>query len=879
VGHEPRATYRVQLHAGFTFDDAAALADYLRDLGVSHLYCSPYLQAAPGSTHGYDVVDHAHLNVELGGAEGHARLAAALHAHGLGQIVDVVPNHMAVAGRDNAWWWDVLENGPASRYAAYFDIDWDPPEAKLRHTVLVPILGDHYGRVLEAHQLALVREASSFVVRYHEHAVPVSPRTLDELLMSAARAVDSAELASIATALGRLPPATATDADSIRERHRDKEVLRARLARLCAEESRVAAAIDAVVAETNADVDRLHALLERQNYRLAHWRTAGRELDYRRFFDIATLVALRTERHEVFDDTHALLLELVRAGMIDGLRIDHPDGLRDPEGYFRCLRAEAGDVWVVSEKILASDEALRPTWPVAGTTGYDFLNLVGGLFVDPAGEETLTRLYRDFTGHTTPFAEVAWEAKQQIMHQVLAADVERLAAIFVTVCERHRRYRDYTRVELRDALRTTIAALPVYRTYVREDAGAGADDVAIVHGAITEAFRRRPDIDPELLAFLGDVLLLRHRGADEAELAMRFQQVSASVMAKGVEDTAFYRWLRLVALNEVGGDPSRFGTSVEEFHRHNVRRQHEWPHTMLATSTHDTKRSEDARLRIALLSEMGERWTAAVWRWAAMNVRHRRAELPDRGTEYLLYQTIVGAFPLSVERAVQYMEKATKEAKVHTAWIAPAAEYDAAVRAFVAGAVGDQAFRADVAEFVAPLVAAARVASLAQTLLKLTVPGIPDLYQGTELWDLGLVDPDNRRPVDYALRRRLLAEAGRGRPEDALARSDEGVPKLWLVRRALEVRRREPAAFAGDYEPLTASGERAAHVVGFVRGGSVAVVVPRLALGLNGDWLHTTVELPRGRWRDELSGDEHTGGTTPLASMLGRFPVALLRRG
>jgi (1->4)-alpha-D-glucan 1-alpha-D-glucosylmutase len=535
-------------------------------------------------------------------------------------------------------------------------------------------------------------------------------------------------------------------------------------------------------------------------------------------------------------------------------------------------------VYVVAEKIVAPDERLRRTWPVDGTTGYDFLNLAGGLFVDPAGEEALTRLYGDFTGHATPYADVAWDAKQLIMREGLAADVERLAAIFVTVCERHRRYRDHTRVELRDALRTTIAALPVYRTYVHEESGASEEDVAIVHGAIAEASRRRPDIDPDLLAFLGDVLLLRHRGPEEADLALRFQQVSASVMAKGAEDTAFYRYLRLVALNEVGGDPARFGTSVEEFHRRNAERQRDWPHAMLATSTHDTKRSEDTRLRIALLSEAGERWTAAVWRWAAMNVRHRRDDLPDRGTEYLLYQTVVGAFPLSVERAVQYMEKATKEAKVHTSWITSAAEYDAAVRHFVSGVVGDEAFRADVAEFIGPLVAAARVASLAQTLLKLMAPGVPDLYQGTELWDLGLVDPDNRRPVDYGLRRRLLAEAGRACPEDVLARADEGLPKLWLMQRALDLRRREPAPFAGAYEALAAAGERAAHVVAFVRGGTIAVVVPRLVLGLAGDWRHTTVDLPRGCWHDELGGGDHDGGSVPLARLLTRFPVALLRR-
>jgi (1->4)-alpha-D-glucan 1-alpha-D-glucosylmutase len=471
-GGAPLSTYRAQLHSRFGFDDVGAIAPYLADLGVSHLYASPYLQAAPGSTHGYDVVDHSRVNGELGGAAAHRRMCDALGAAGLGQILDIVPNHMAIGGRENAWWWDVLENGPSSLYAAYFDVDWDPPEAKLRHKVLLAVLGDHYGRVLEAGELALAREGGSFVVRYHEHVAPIAPPTMDGVLAAAAERCASAELESLATALGRLPASTLTDRDSVRERHRDKEVLADRLAALCDDDEAVAEAVDAMVAETNADPDHLDAVLERQNYRLAYWRTAGRELDYRRFFDITTLIGLRVEDPQVFEDTHQLVLGWVADGTLDGLRVDHPDGLRDPEGYLARLAEATGGAWVVVEKILEPGEELPLTWPVAGTTGYDFLNRVGGLFVDPDGHKPLLELFAGLTGQSTDWASVVLEKKHQVLRQVLAADLNALTAAFVRVCERHRRFRDYTRHELHEVLREVAAAFPVYRAYVRPADGA-----------------------------------------------------------------------------------------------------------------------------------------------------------------------------------------------------------------------------------------------------------------------------------------------------------------------------------------------------------------------------------------------------------------------
>jgi len=878
----------VQLAPRFGFDDAAAIAPYLHELGVSHLYASPYLQAAAGSTHGYDVVDHHRVNIELGGEEGHRRLCAALAAAGLGQVLDIVPNHMAITGPENAWWWDVLENGPSSVYASYFDVDWDPPESKLRNMVLLPILGDHYGRVLEAGDVRLARDGGSFTFTYFDHAVPVGPRSLDDLLAAAAARCDSDELESLAAAFGHLPPSTAIDRDSVRERHRDKEVLRSRLGDLCDSEPLVARAVGAQVSTVNADIDALDALLERQNYRLAYWRTGARELGYRRFFDISTLVGLRVEEPDVFEDTHERVLAWLREGVVDGLRVDHPDGLRDPEGYLRRLAVATDRAWVVVEKILERGERLAGGWPVAGTTGYDFLNRVGGLFVDPAGEEALTRTYADVVGGSTEFDEVAHRSKHQVMRDALAADVSRLTALFVQVCERHRRYRDYTRHELHEVLREVLACFPVYRTYVRAADGAvSEEDVACVEEAVSGATERRPDLDPELFAFLRDLLLLRvdspsphaHDEAVEAEIAGRFPQVSAPVMAKGVEDTAFYTYLRLVSLNEVGGDPGRFGRSLEEFHRAADETQRHWPEGLLATSTHDTKRSEDLRARISLLSEVPDRWSEAVQRWMAMNEHHRSGgPWPDRGAEYLLYQTLVGAWPLEPERAVAYMEKASREAKTHTSWTDPDPDYDEALRRFVLAVLADDWFLDDLAAFARPLVDPGRVTALAQALVKLTAPGVPDTYQGTELWDLSLVDPDNRRPVDYERRRRLLAELPDLAPEAVLARGDDGLPKLLVTTRALHLRRRRPDLFGpkGDYRPVPASGNHAHRVVAFSRGGAVVTVAPRLVMGLATAWGDTALELPPGRWRSELTGEEWSQGRVAVADLLGRFPVALL---
>jgi (1->4)-alpha-D-glucan 1-alpha-D-glucosylmutase len=876
------ATYRVQLHAGFTFDDAAAITGYLAELGVSHLYCSPVLQAAAGSTHGYDVVDHGRLNGELGGAAGYRRLAAQLTSNNLGEVLDIVPNHMALAGRANAWWWDVLENGPSSVYAGHFDIDWDPPQHKLAETVLMPVLGDQYGRVLEAGEIVLERQGGSFTVRYYEHEAPISPRTLGGLLGKAASRAGSEELASLALAFSRLPHGSRTDRAAVVERHRDKEVLWARLADLSQAHPEVAKAIDAEVEAVNSDPDALDALLREQNFRLAYWRTGAEELSYRRFFDIETLAGLRVEDEATFADTHRLILDLVADGSVDGLRIDHVDGLADPEGYLVRLRDATNGAYVVVEKILEADEELPATWPVAGSSGYEFLNHVGELFVDAGNEVAMRACYARFTGLQQDYADVMHAAKLQIMREDLAAEVERLTGLLADVCERHRRHRDHTRRELREALREIIAAFGVYRTYFRVGHPATPPDLAHVAEAVATAMLRQPDRDAELFAFIGDLITGSYPGEEETSFAVRFAQVSAPVMAKGVEDTAFYRYQPLISLNEVGGDPGRFGRPAADFHRAMAHAARHWPETMLTLSTHDTKRSGDVRARISVLSELPGAWESAVVRWADRNNGHKQDGWPDRNAEYLLYQTLAGAWPIEAGRVSAFMQKAAKEAKVHTSWTDPNAGYDDALSAFVTEVLADRAFTADLEGFLAEhrIVERGRVNSLAQTALMLTCPGVPDLYQGTEVWEESLVDPDNRRPVDYARRRALLDSLADSGPEAALARNADGGPKLWLIHRVLGHRRRHPGAYGpgSGYEPLSAAGPRSSNIVAFTRSNGLAVVVPRLVRDVGEGWAGTTVELPPGPWADVLTGAPVGGGQAAVAGLLQRFPVAVLGR-
>ena len=954
----PRATYRVQLHRDFTFADVTALVPYLAALGISHVYCSPYLTARPGSRHGYDIVDHAMLNPELGTREDFERMVEALAREGMTHLCDVVPNHMAVMGADNAWWMDVLENGPSSAYAAYFDIDWARQDRDVGGKVLVPVLGDAYGAVLERGELALEFDAraGSFAVRYFEHRFPFDLRTCADFLLRAAadlraasHAADAAELDAIAYMAKALPAHDDAAPARIAARRRIGAELKQRLATLAHDHSRVLAAIGRSVGRSNgtrgdrASFDALHGLLDAQAFRLAYWRVASDEINYRRFFDINELAALRIEHPPVFDATHAFVLALAADGVIGGLRIDHPDGLFDPARYFTTLQqryreeaakrepggteAPAG-IYVVVEKIAAPHERVPEAWPVHGTTGYRFANVVNGLFVDTRAKARIDRIWRAFVGHEAqPFERATHDGRRAIMEGPLASELRVLTLRAVRLARADRRMRDFTFNALREAIMEIVARFPVYRTYVDAN-GPSAQDRHYIGWAVAHARAHSRVSDVSAFDFLHRALLGTPAAGDESaapayrEFAMRFQQFTAPVAAKGVEDTALYRFHRLVSLNEVGGDPAQFGISVNAFHAASADRAAVWPHTMLATSTHDNKRSEDVRARIDVISEMPAAWRTMVRRWCRMNRTRKRLvdgeAAPSRSDEYLLYQTLAGTFPAARdagddlaayrERIAAYMQKAAREAKLHTSWLAPNEAYENALQDFVSALLGEesgQRFLPDLRAECTTFAWFGLLNSVSMTLLKLASPGVPDIYQGNELVDLSLVDPDNRRPVDYALRRERLASlaALATAPRDArtaqlrtlFAAPFDGMAKLWVVARALALRRQAPALFAfGDYRPIGVQGAHADRIVAFARlheGQAVVVVAGRLfaslglpvgTLPLAGAWSDTALDLsfvaPGAQLNDVLSGEPviATGNPMPVSQVLADFPGALL---
>ncbi|MEJ7929146.1 malto-oligosyltrehalose synthase [Ramlibacter sp. AN1015] len=943
----PRATYRLQLHKDFGFDDAVRILPYLDRLGVSHVYCSPVQRARAGSTHGYDVVAHDEINPELGGEDGLRRLIAALRERGMGLLLDMVPNHMGVWGQDNAWWLDVLENGPASLYAQHFDIDWRPLNRELTGKLLVPLLGDHYGDVLERGDLVLRLEEGrgALSLAYYEHRLPLAPETYPAVLSRAeARLEDldlAARLASIAAAFGHLPARDAEGEDERIERDRDKELLKARLARLLQREPEVARAVEAAVAELNDSSrrDELHALIDAQAWRPAYWRVAADEINYRRFFEIGDLAALRMERDEVFEATQSFALQLAAEGAVDGLRIDHPDGLYDPARYFRMLQEgyatragldlperDAGGrpcrpLYVVAEKIAASHEDVPEDWHVHGTTGYRFANVVNGVLVDTAAEDRFVQIWQRFTGERRPFDEVAREAKIDIMRTALASELTVLATELLRIARRHRRTRDYTFNSLRRSLAEVVACLPVYRTYVVD--GPSVQDRRYVEWAVEEAMGRSEDADLSVFGFIRQCMLGQSLPDASHELlarvrrfAIRIQQFCSPVAAKGVEDTAFYRWFPLSSLNEVGGEPAQFGMTVAAFHQASADRARRWPHTMLATATHDHKRSEDVRNRIDVLSEMPAAWRLALRRWRAVNRPLRESlraagapeDAPSAADEYLLYQTLLGTWPLEgpgpdyAGRIVDYMRKAAREAKVRTRWTKPDEGYENALAAFVEGALapGQQGtFLAELHAMAQQLAWFGALNSLSSTLVKHASPGVPDTYQGHEVVSLTLVDPDNRRPVDYpALARMLdeLAAAGDALPPGLAATPGDGRAKLWIAWRLLGLRRRDPALFErGDYQPLDATGTRAANVLAFARrheGRMLVTIAGRLWSQLPCDagtppvgsaaWGDTTVDvagLPDGaRLTSVLDGAEFVvrEGRIALAEAFARLPACAL---
>jgi (1->4)-alpha-D-glucan 1-alpha-D-glucosylmutase len=804
----PSSTYRLQLNAKFTFHDAERVAAYLKALGISHVYCSPNLQAAPGSMHGYDVIDHQKVNEELGGEEGHKEFCRHLEGLGMGQVLDIVPNHMAIGAR-NRYWWDVLENGPSSRYATWFDIDWQSAEVKLQNKVLIPVLGDQYGRVLAAGHIRIEFKREVFQAFYMDHALPLSPRSVATILTKTAAIAHNDTLGFLADSLSRLPSPDATDPTLVQERHRDRDVIYTLLKRLCDEQPQICKLIETTMEAINSDQDALDELLNQQNYRLAYWRTADQEMGYRRFFDVNSLIGLRTERPHVFEATHSRIIEWLQSGLLDGVRIDHPDGLRDPQQYFARLRSRAPDAWIIAEKILKPGEYLRNTWPIDGTSGYDFMNACNALLVYGDGLRELNQVYKDFTRETESFESIAHAKKLSVEQEALGSDVNRLATLFVEICENNRDRRDYTRAEIRRALREVAACFSIYRTYVVAERNEITDeDRAEIERAVACANERRQDIDSGLFDFIADILTLRDRGARESEFLLRFQQFTSPVMAKGVEDTAFYCFNRMIGLNEVGAAPDREDLTIEEFHRYCERMQATHPLTMTTLTTHDTKRCEDVRARLAALTEIPGRWKAALNRWSRMNAAFKANAFPDRNTEYFLYQTLIGAWPITKDRLLPYMEKAVREAKQQTSWTQQNKEFEDALRTFIERILESREFVSDLAAMVGKLLPAGRINGLAQTLVKYTAPGIPDTYQGSELWDLRLVDPDNRTPVDYELRQAMLDELKSGMaPEDMMKRAESGLPKLWIVHSALVLRATHPEWFGAEaaYAPLLAS--------------------------------------------------------------------------
>ena len=961
----PLATYRLQFNAQFGFEHARPLVDYLHDLGVSDAYASPLFRACRASTHGYDVVDHSAVSPEFGTEDDFRRFAQDLRNHDMGLLMDVVPNHMGIDDPNNRLWQDVLENGPGSPYAAFFDIDWRPPKEELKNKVLLPFLGDQYGKVLERQELKLVYADGSFHLRYFESRFPLTLRSWPRVLeLAQQHAVGRLppddphwlELESIIMSLRNLPPLSSTDPEKVHQRQLEHEVAPRRTASLVSAAPVIREAIEQAVADFNGrpgdprSFDRLEQMLAEQAYRLCHWRVAADEINYRRFFDVKELAAIRVELPAVFREVHQLVFRYLGEGLVTGLRIDHPDGLLDPERYFGDLQAEYAQMagcqppdlsggparhaelplYVVAEKILGRDEPLPNNWAVLGTTGYDFLNVMNGVFIDGREAAALRRVYLRFLGENRRFRDVAYESKKTILERSMSSELQVLARRLDRISEGDRYSRDFTLSSLRTALLETIACFPVYRTYVRPGAAPVSDeDRRRIMAALRTAKRRNPELSRWLFDFVGSVLLLEHpphlseqQREERREFALRFQQLSGPVTAKGIEDTAFYRDYPLLSLSEVGGDPETFGTPLEEFHRRNRERAEQWPHTMLASSTHDTKRSEDVRARINLLSECPAEWDQAITRWRTINQRHKTevdgVEAPSANEEYLLYQTLVGAWPLNeggsqtaagdaweefVGRIRQFMTKAMKEAKVNTSWTNPSEDWEGAVDRFVSAVLDRQAsaeFIQDFEQFHAPLAVAGMQNALAQVVLKTCSPGVPDFYQGTELWDLSLVDPDNRRPVDFAARREALAELKRrsagdlaALASDLLAHWRDGRIKLYVTFQALNFRRRHAGLFQrGEYLPLEVSGPAAAHVCAFARrhGGAAAMVVaPRWVLGWQSSghplwaadvWRDTVVRLPFAsrQWRNVFSGQEVSANdqALPLAGVLGSFPIALL---
>jgi (1->4)-alpha-D-glucan 1-alpha-D-glucosylmutase len=954
----PVATYRLQFTPQFTFNNAAAIVNYLHELGITSIYASPIFAARHGSTHGYDITDHGKLNSDLGNEEDLGRVVRALQERQMGLIMDVVPNHMCIAGSSNRWWNDVLENGPSSSYASHFDIDWHPPKPDLINKVLLPVLGDQWGRILERQDLKVFGRRGAFFVRYYDARLPIGPESYALILTGVLEDLKESlgeyhpqvlELESIMTAIHHLPPRIETDRDRLSERRREKEIIKRRLATLHETSSEMRAAIKKTLIALNGkkgeprSFDRLEELIDGQSYRLSYWRVAADEINYRRFFDINELAAIRVEEPRVFAAVHDLVFRLIKQGWVTGLRIDHVDGLLDPRRYLRelqqgCLAALAGEkttaaivrramrrpeeesgcpFYVLVEKILGHAERLRNEWPVHGTTGYDFMADLNGVFVDQTSRRPFLELYARLSGQRNNFADLVYECKKLILRVAMSSELQVLARKLDRISEQQRYSRDFTFNSLHDALGEVIASFPVYRSYTnRRQSEVGREDEYDVILALWAAKRRNPATSHSIFDFISSLLRLEDpenlteaERAERRDFVVRFQQLTGPVMAKGLEDTAFYRFFPLASLNEVGSHPETFGVSLEDFHERNQERCLSWPHALSATSTHDVKRGEDVRARLNTLSEMPGRWYRVVRRWRHLNAKHKSQvdgyAVPDANEEYLLYQTLVGCWPLGdtehaadpefVARIAEYMIKAVKEGKIHSSWISPNDEYEQAIKDFVHRILDPATaaeFLDDLIEFVQPVSRAGILNSLSQTLIKITAPGIPDFYQGTELWDFNLVDPDNRRAVDFGIRQSLLASIRQQAHEGSslacslLSRPEDGAIKMFLIARALGFRHRRYELFeSGSYQPVKAVGQRRDSVIAFERAldDRIAVTITgrfftRFGSAPMGEeaWGDTAVELPGGTYRDVLTGRTIQSGR--LGEIFSCLPIALLEK-
>ena len=968
--HIPLVTYRVQLNHKFRFSDATKLVPYLEQLGVSTLYASPILKARAGSMHGYDIIDHNQINEEIGSEAEFLELVEALHGRGMTLMLDVVPNHMGVGYGTNPWWQDVLQNGQASRFANYFDIDWDPLKVELQNKVLLPVLGNPYGEELEAGRLKLSFTGREFQLEYFDRTQPIDPQTYPMIFQPIGEpeaTAEGREFLGLLAAFAQLPEHETEDAERATRRQKQIPFLLQRLQELTARSEMLQRYVARALERVNGregdarSFDALHQLLEKQVYRLAHWRVSAEEINYRRFFDINDLVGLRMEDPQVFASTQGLIRKLLGTGAVSALRVDHPDGLFNPPQYFqrlqmlyaasRCygpiaqgelaengietgLQAEFGrrdwrkeraPLYVVVEKILETGEELPEDWPVAGTVGYEFGNLLTQLMVDRRSERAFTNLYARFLGDGPDLDTIIYQSKKLIMHSALSSEVNVLAHLLDEISALDRRARDFTRKSLRDAIREAIACFPIYRTYIDERGNITERDRKFIEQAIRRAKRRSTSIPGPVFDFLQDILLLRgndggspvHGYRMQLYFTLKFQQLSGPVMAKGLEDTTCYGYNRFVAANEVGGSPSQFGITDEEFHEANRRRACDWPHQMLTTSTHDTKRSEDVRARLAVLSEMPQTWATQVLRWRRINKGRKTTigdgrSVPDANEEYLLYQTLLGTWPMPerggdftlhgealedyVRRMQLYLTKAVNEAKLNMSWINPNQEYTEALENFVAkllrpgSAAKPNSFLQLVGGMIPTVAFFGVVNSLAMTLAKFTCPGVPDVYQGQEMFDFSLVDPDNRREVDFERRRRALEgfeEASRF--GEWMRDWHDGRLKMWVTRQALRARRANRELFEhGNYTALRATGSKAAHVVAYARqheGKTAVVVIPRFAYTmmrgelkapLGEAWGDTYLEVPGAQWRNEMTGAELSGKSLAVADVLRELPVGIV---